>query len=138
MSTREQGGLNIDRIRSTKLSGLRIPLRRNLGVFSLAWGFRCAASLTSGGPEPVRFAHWAPSPFPLPPSFHFTFTFTPFVSFHQLAHWIWVIRFTEAEAEAERPLSGHPTRPTAPSVISYQSIASGSRPIQVPFRTYLL
>lgn len=50
----------------------------------------------------------------LPPSFYFTFTFTPFVSFHQLAHWIWVIRFTEAEAEAERPLSGHPTRPTAP------------------------
>lgn len=65
MSTREQGGLNIDRIRSTKLSGLRIPLRRNLGVFSLAWGFRCAASLTSGCPEPVTvcFAHWAPSPF---------------------------------------------------------------------------
>lgn len=112
MSTRDQGGLNIDRIRSTKLSELRIPLRRNLGVFSLAWGFRCAASLTSDGPrpEPVCFARIAL----LPPSFYFYFTFTPFVSFHQLAHWIWVIRFTEAEAEAERPLSGHPTRPTAP------------------------
>lgn len=110
MSTREKGGLNIDRIRNTKLT-----LSVEISAYS-PWlgvpGVRLHRRVMVRGRSPYasRIAL-------LPPSFYFTFTFTPFVSFHQLAHWIWVIRFTEAEAEAERPLSGHPghpTRPTAP------------------------
>lgn len=131
MSTREQGGLDIDRIRSTKLSGLRIPLRRNLGVFSLAWGFRCADSLTSGGPEPVTvcFAHCAPSPFLLLHLHLHPFRFISSACALDLGHPIHGSRSRAAPLRSPH---------TAHCTISYQSIASGSRPIHVPFRTCLL
>lgn len=78
MSTREQGGLNIDRIRSTKLSGLRIPpskYRRILpGLGFPVCGFidkwlsgARHGMLRALGSFPLPFT--SPSPSPL--SFHF-------------------------------------------------------------------
>lgn len=135
MSTREQGGLNIDRIRSTKLSGLRIPLRRNLGVFSLAWGFRCADSLTSDGPEPVCVAHCAPSPFLLLHLHLHPFRFISSTCALDLGHPIHGSR-SRSRSRAVPLRSPHTAHCTV--TIRYQSIASGSRPIHVPFRTCLL
>lgn len=115
MSTREQGGLNIDRIRNTKLT-----------VFSLAWGFRCAASLTSGCPEPVTvcFAHWAPSPFLLLHLHLHPFRFISSICALDLGH---PIHGSRSRSRAARLRSPH----TAHCTISYQSIASGSRPIYI-------
>lgn len=112
------------------------PLCRNLGVFSLAWGFRCAASLTSGCPEPVTvcFAHWAPSHFLLLHLHLHPFRFISSTCALDLGHPIHGSRSRAAPLRS--PGSPHTAHCTV--TISYQSIASGSRPIHVPFRTCLL
>lgn len=113
------------------------PLCRSLGVFSLAWGFRCAASLTSDGPRPVPvcFAHWAPSPFLLLHLHLHPFRFISSTCALDLDHPIHGSR-SRSRGRAAPLRSPHTAHCTV--TISYQSIASGSRPIHVPFRTCLL